>query len=485
MNAGGDVPRVITGKGATWLPDCDCACGVELVHSSVFSLESFSGPWQSRPSAWETPLGGHWYVSYTPQAEVPIITLNERARRLREQFRRPRKVEEVLALAPSASKAVRQAVAAMVEAGVLVPWGESLPALWREAQPSTLTIWLYLTQQCNLRCPYCYVPHHGTRMSEEMALLAVERMLRVAYQHRYRRLRIKYAGGEPTLNFKVLQSAHRYALQVGRSLGIEVEGVVLTNGTCWSASMLDFVAKHGIRLGLSLDGGEQAHNRLRLFPDGRGSFEIVVATIEAALQRGIALSLSVTVTAWNLDGVGEAVQFAMERNLPFNLNFVRERREVPWLPKAELLVQAMRSAFDVMERYLADYDHPLTNVLDRARFDAPHLHPCSAGRDYLAIRPDGGVAACQMEVEHPLSSLKAGDPLAELRAKGRAVFAPTVDEYSDCAQCPWRYVCGGGCPLLRGTSLHTRYCTVYRTLYPDLVRLEGMRLLAHHVDGVG
>ena len=320
-------------------------------------------------------------------------------------------------------------------------------------------------------------------MSEAVARQAVRKLLELTVKHAYRQLKLKYAGGEPTLNFAVLRAAHREAARYAAQVGVGLEAVILTNGTRWDDEMLDFVAGEGLRLGISLDGGEVAHNRLRRYSDGRGSFRDVASTIERALSRGIGISLSITITGWNLDGVAAAVQFAMERSLPFNLNFVREAAPAPWQPEPEALLAALRSAFAVMERLLPTYPRSLAHTLDRSRFDAPHTRPCSAGRDYVAVGVTGQVAPCQMKLSEPWSHLAAEDPLAEVRQRGQTLFGPTVDELPSCAICPWRYACAGGCPLLRGTAAHAAYCRVYQELYPALVRLEGLRLIARQAAG--
>ena len=53
--------------------------------------------------------------------------------------------------------------------------------------PPFTDITLVLTEQCNLRCAYCYVPKEapgGRTMSEEVALAAVDRFLERAPANR-------------------------------------------------------------------------------------------------------------------------------------------------------------------------------------------------------------------------------------------------------------------------------------------------------------
>jgi uncharacterized protein len=248
--------------------------------------------------------------------------------------------------------------------------------------------------------------------------------------------------------------------------------------------MLDFLARSGVRLMVSLDGGPSAHDRVRVRRDGRGTHAAVIDTVERALARGLRPNVSITLTALTLDGAEEAVAFALDLGLPFNLNFYRdcttaEDTPSPLVPAPERLVERVLGILDLIRLYPA-YPLPLTGILDRTRVDIPHDRPCSAGRDYLVVGTAGQVSACQMLLAEPWADLADADPLTAVRRRGERLFNAEA-ESSDCQACPWRAACGGGCPLLRGTALHRQYCQAYRLLLPQVVRLEAGRLVATQV----
>jgi radical SAM protein with 4Fe4S-binding SPASM domain len=247
-------------------------------------------------------------------------------------------------------------------------------------------------------------------------------------------------------------------------------------------TVLDFVALEGMQLMVSLDGGPLVHDQVRAGKNGRGTYAAVVDTIERALERDLRPLISITLTALNLSGAKEAVSFALERNLPFNLNFYRECladsvASSSLVPDVTLLMEEMLDIFDVIRMY-PTYPLPLTGILDRTRLDILHSYACSAGRDYLAVGTRGQISACQMLIEEPWAHLSEADPLGAVRQRGESVFTP-ADEHPACQSCLWRAACSGGCPLVRGTEIHTRYCLVYRALFPELIRLEASRLIAN------
>jgi uncharacterized protein len=281
----------------------------------------------------------------------------------------------------------------------------------------------------------------------------------------------------------LIQDIHAHAVQSCAEPGLALEEVILTNGIGVADEMLDHIAGQGMRLMVSLDGGPEAHDRVRGKVDGRSTHAVVTGTVDRAMERGLRPSISITLTEPSLDGAGDAVAFALQRQLPFNLNFFRECSSAglgagssPLTPRPDRLLETMRGIFELIERYPA-YPLALGAILDRTRLDVPHSHTCSAGQDYMVVDSQGGVTACQMLLDVPWTNLAEDDPLDAIRQRGQGLFA-SVEEEQDCGRCPWRMACSGGCPLMRGTQLHEDYCWVYRTLLPELVRLEAKRIVA-------
>jgi uncharacterized protein len=410
-----------------------------------------------------------------------VAVLNAEARQVLSAFDAPIQPEQAFARLPELPRAaVGSAMDNLVQVGLLRPAKVSGSP---PVQPSTLSAWLHVTEACNLNCPYCYVHKSPRTMSLVVGPQAIDRLVEMAARHGYRSLKLKYAGGEPLLKFPLVRVLHRRATRQAAAAGLSLEQVILTNGVGVTDAMLDFVAGAGMRLMVSLDGGQAAHNRVRARRDGGDTHAQVVSTVDRALEQGLRPNISITLTALNLDGAAGAVAFALERELPFNLNFYRECSPTapigtnsPLVPKTSRLQAAMLEIFDLIAAH-PTYPLPLTGILDRARLDVPHTHPCSAGRDYLAIDTQGQVSACQMTLGQPWADLTHDDPLAEVRQRGRDLFQP-VDDASDCHACPWRAACSGGCPLMRGSRLHEDYCTVYRILFPELIQLEAHRLIA-------
>ncbi|GAB4534951.1 MAG: hypothetical protein Kow0063_18600 [Anaerolineae bacterium] len=455
-------------------PESDCACPDWGLAPAFTSATVTAAAWQLAPGLYRAPLPSDHTLALNPCGPAGVVVLNEPARAILDSFAHPR---------PLANINETQLVAR----GLLAPVA-SPQAPIADLQPGTLTAWLHITNACNLRCAYCYLKKTDETMDEATGRAAVEAIFRSAVRHGFQAVKLKYAGGEPTLNFRLVRLLHEYAQALATRAGLELREVVLSNGVALSHPMLDFIRDAGMRLMISLDGVGAAHDAQRIFANGRGSFELVARGVERALSQGVRPYISITVTGRSMDGLADAVAFALDHDLLFNLNFYRgddySRSREELLIEDERLIGAARAAFVIIEERLPRQSL-IATLLDRASFSAPHRHTCGAGRNYLVIDPRGRVARCQMEMEDTITDVWADDPLAAVRRKGLGFQNVSVDEREGCGECPWRYWCGGGCPLLtyrvaRRSDVKSPYCNVYRALYPEVLRLEGLRLLKWH-----
>ncbi len=408
--------------------------------------------------------------------------LNRPARQVLDAFAAPAGVADAAArLTGLAERDVRFAARSLQLAGLLFP----VQAAAAESLPQTLTVWLHVTNDCNLRCAYCYLDKTRESMSLETGLQAVEAAFRSALRHNFQRVKLKYAGGEPTLAFKTVAALQEHALHLAAESGLELDEVILSNGTRFSPRMIAEIQRLNLRLSISLDGIGAAHDAQRAFPNQRGSFDALLRSLDRLAQAGVTPSVTVTLSARNLDGLPETVAFLLERGLPFTLNFYRENACSTGLGDLrfsdEAVIAAMQRAFAVIEANLPPFSL-LGSLSDRARLDLPHDRPCGVGQSYLVVGPRGNLSRCHMQMERVSAHIAAEDPLDDLRRDTAGLPNPSVDDKPGCNECPWRYACAGGCPLVsyRATGRYdgrSPNCNIYRALFPEILRLEGLRIL--------
>ena len=479
-----DTPLILS-SSPVYENESDCACaGASLpivpvgqsfnfnyAHTVGTALENNPSSlgatkWTLPPLLYLTSLTDGYWLAFNPAGFAKVVVLNEPATDILESFGTP---------APLNNSVARQLAAL----GLLTPLHGAPLAL----RPSPLlTLWLHITTRCNLRCIYCYAPSDNTDMPPEIGQAAVEAAFYSAQAHGFHAIKIKYAGGEPTLNLSTVRAVHTYAQDLAANTGLELREVLLSNGTLLTAETLKWLRDEDIRLSVSLDGIGRVHDRQRALAGGYDSFPLVAEGIERALALGLSPHLSITVTSYNAEYLAEVADFALERGLTFNLNFVRP---VPGksnlMPTSEQLIAGVQAVLAEIKRRLPPY-RLIDGLLDRCNLSVPHRYPCGAGYSYLVVNPQGGVARCHMEIEKEICTVWEEDPLEAIQRTEAGFRNIPVDEKEDCRDCPWRYVCAGGCPLLtRRLSGRDNgpspYCDAYRTLLPELLQTEGVRIL--------
>ncbi len=377
----------------------------------------------------------------------------------------------------------------MINSGLLL--GESEDAGYCfQSSPEVITSWLHITDRCNLRCSYCYLPHVREDMLPETGRAAIDATFRSAIANNLKRVNLKYAGGEPLLRFPLIVELHQYAQSLARKHELDLEGVILSNGTLLTAEMVKTLQSLGLRMMISLDGLGSYHDAHRPYAGGRGSFSDVADAVELALSHGLTPNISVTVSSRTADGLHEVMAWILERELPFSLNFYRENElsasQEDMRLDEQKIINGMLAAFKVIEENLPRRPF-LGGIIDRANLSVSHTHTCGVGQNYLVFDQNGQIAKCQMHIRKPITDVHVADPLAIIRADQIGIQNISVEEKEGCKTCEWKHWCAGGCPLAtyRATGRYdvkSPNCNIYKALFPEALRLEGLRLLKYQDD---
>lgn len=142
---------------------------------------------------------------------------------------------------------------------------------------------LKVHSRCNLSCDYCYMyemaDQSWRRQPRKMAKVTVDQVAgRIAEHARAKlleRVDVTLHGGEP-----LLAGVDHLRYTIEAVLGacapdVAVRFNVQTNGVLLDALFLDLFREYDVRVGVSLDGDEEGHDRHRRWANGQGSFQSV------------------------------------------------------------------------------------------------------------------------------------------------------------------------------------------------------------------
>jgi len=468
----------------------DCACAVSVGEDHPATGPTLAGsapdePWVRGTGVYESALDGEHRLLFRPVGNGGVVVVNESAYQVFRQFDGPVTLAGLRARLRLAPGDIDVVVDRLLQACLIQSPGEVTSPSF--GMPRTLTAWLHVSNACNLACPYCYVSKSAAGMDERAGLAAVDAVLGSAVAHGFAAVKLKYAGGEASLNKKLVLRLDSYARALAAERGLELHATLLSNGVALPQTFVDTLKAAGVRIMISLDGVGHSHDIQRPSVTGKPSFRAVERTISRLLAQRYPPHLSITVTSRNASGIADAVRFALDRGLTFSLNFFRDNECASGFTDLrytdEEMISGLSAAFDVIREQLPPWS-VLGSILDRGQLLEPRQRPCGVGQDYVVIDHEGGVAKCHMEIERTLGDVFRDDPLQLVRRDTRTVLNLLVDDKEGCRDCAWRYWCSGGCPVatFRATGRYdvkSPNCAIYKAIYPEALRLEGLRLLKY------
>jgi uncharacterized protein len=323
------------------------------------------------------------------------------------------------------------------------------------------TLVLNLTNQCNLSCQYCYeygadkvaTPAGKPKfMNFETAQASVDLLFQ---QSTRGPLQITFFGGETLMNFPLLQQVVFYAKSKAAAEGRTVSFSLTTNATLLSPAIVEFIANNNIGVTVSIDGPRDMHDKLRVFADGRGSYDIIAPKIRELIKqhRTRPIAARVTLTSGLVDVI------RIFRHLTEDLGF-HEVGFAPVTASADrlytindpgmggVLEQFHLLADEYQEFALRGKMHAFSNVTDtlaELHQGINKSHPCGAGLGLVGVGPSGDIAPCHRFVDsdqHALGHISTGidrSKQAEFLNRGH------IGSKYACHTCWARPVCAGGC----------------------------------------
>ncbi len=333
---------------------------------------------------------------------------------------------------------------------------------------------LVITNQCNLRCRYCYHFDGAGDVAQDLPRSEWSRFFEQLERHAV--LEVSLTGGEPFARPdlpEILQDLSRHPLRF----------TLYTNATLVGAEEARLLA--GLRrlraVQVSLDAGSaDGHDACR----GAGSFERAVRGIRAMQECGLPLSLQVTLHRLNAPDLEKTARFVLEDlGLPsFQINSVYDMgtcsryREQICLGLEER--RAAMIALEELERRhpgrLRASAGPLAQLrrwtaMERARRTGgiwPQgglLGACGGVFRKLAVRADGAIIPCNQLSERVLGWIQHDDlrevwqqspELERLRRRQET----RMRDLPGCRDCSWAAWCTGGCPAGGAEGFGTEDC---------------------------
>lgn len=354
------------------------------------------------------------------------------------------------------------------------------------------SFYLHLTDSCNFRCAYCYAraTGKGRHMSVKTACAIIDRIL---CEIPFNELFLEFHGGEPLLLKDKIRSIVEYGENRAALAGKVLHFSLQTNGSLLDADFARFAVAHRVKVGVSLDGPPDLHDRHRVDSAGRGTFDSVWQSVKNAESEGLRCGFMAVIH--EPQDYLRAYEFFLSRAImTFKLNYSdkigraseeMEFEETRGRAMAEGYLDMVDAAVSFNSQspvkvIIHDLNHYLGALLEKRREYMCLRSPCGAGRSILAFGTSGDIYPC--EEMSTYSEFKCGDisdalPLTEVIDTSPVIArmrARTVDSLERCRKCTWRRFCSGRC-LHKAYHCHGAIeredpmCSFYSNIFEELM----------------
>ena len=311
---------------------------------------------------------------------------------------------------------------------------------------------LILTSNCNLRCSYCFEKDKvAVDMTEETAFASVDFFIDASQS--MKNLTFLYFGGEPMMRFDLMQSVYDYATKAAQKAGKTISWNMTTNGTLIDETKARWLAEHKIKYLLSMDGGQEDHDRYRRFPNGKGSFELLAKRLPMMKRyqpwMGVKMSISPEAALRLTQNIKEL------RLLGLNQFLIGYAHGLDW--DEQSIFQYEKALMELAEFYFEMKSKRAHNIRI-SRFEEDAMVPsqcstygCGAGRGRFCVLPEGDIYGCSKlaTICGPKAGiLPMGNVFQGIHCTGNRnlLLDATITKRKKCKVCELRERCAGGCP---------------------------------------
>jgi uncharacterized protein len=314
-----------------------------------------------------------------------------------------------------------------------------------------------ISEDCNLACKYCFVKENQYRnksalMQSGQGVKVIDFLIKSS--GKIEDLYISFFGGEPLMNFNVIEKMIVYALEQGNKNNKSFHFSLTTNGTLFSDEVIDFIDKYNIWVVVSIDGNMLSQDKNRSFIGGEGSYIIIEKNIKKMQVQNIGFSARVTVSSLTANRIAENYEHLISLGFkkihienalsPQGEVFINKKEEIEEIKKQYLLIsKKIRKTIQTGQPYnFESFPFPLGKITSKKTGN----YSCNAGNGYVSVDVNGDIFLCHRLVgESNFHIGNVNENKYELHWLETIKHKLNVDTRKTCSTCWARYICGGGC----------------------------------------
>lgn len=344
-------------------------------------------------------------------------------------------------------------------------------------------LYLHVTDKCNFKCPGCAVgiDRMGERGRVATDLTKIQRTIvetmSLFASNGKRHLKVKYAGGEPTLQIDRIDELSKFTKNEANKYDLSTDHVLITNGTLLNKDTVKTIGDIGMRIDISLWGMGDTNDKER-GNVGKPSFKRVLEGIDYCKELGVPLSLTYIVTPTNALELRSFINtFAIDASTRISIALLRPQtsEQLRYIEAGiQKMIEGIQDGIVATGHIIADgTPTDAFRNFGYLRVDGLNLFGCGAGESYFAIDGEGKRYSCHEAI--------GNKSLQEQSIPQLGLITKKEGDLLDM----WILLHGGMCPQkndgYRESELYPR--EIYRSIAADLILLECERQAKFGYEG--
>lgn len=293
---------------------------------------------------------------------------------------------------------------------------------------------LFVTDQCNFKCRYCYEKNEK-KNKESMDQKTADNVINFIKStiKPWQQLTVTFHGGEPLIRFSLITyiiDRLRNELQNESTFGIT------TNGSLLNEEIVEYLAENmQYKLSISIDGNEKTQNFNRPSSANSVNYNDIIKYALIMKEKNPLFTIRMTYDRYNVNDLFENIKFFIDNG------FDRIIAEADFMS-----LEWEQDDFDIIYEQFIKVNKYISSIQDRRITVYPVnsenicLNKCTAGHDYYTISTKGKIYPCTMVInndEFCIGDVTTGINKSELKK----IDSITSKETEGCSECSYKKFC--------------------------------------------
>ncbi len=351
-----------------------------------------------------------------------------------------------------------------------------------------------LTFNCTLRCKHCYNEYYtknrNLSMDKESLKLALDRIFDYLDKKDRMYSTLIFHGGEPTLYPDLIEFACKYIYQNDFeeyiNLGIQTNATVITN------RLIRIFKKYmkGRGVGVSIEGPRDINDKIRVFPDGSSSFDIVMKNIERLKMNGINVGILITINKYSATRIDEVFYFIHKNinngcgsNIIFGNPDLKPSKEQMEVFADKAIMYVVSSYYQRNYFSYREFEHACLYCFTPERLNCD-CSPCGGASNIISITYNLNVYPCnRINVDKYCLGNLFDKSLKDMENSQAALeFRRRSWKNMECKDCIIGAICQGKCAAeayYKYGTIHNKseVCEEWKIFYMKILQYASMGIL--------